>query len=480
MIARILPVALVPLLAADCAVGPDYDRPKVPVSSQYRFDDTKTTAASLVDLPWWQVFRDAPLRALVEEALKKNYDLEAAAARVEVSRAQARAAGAQLLPAVSVGAIAQYGNAFQGGLAAANKSFYAANAVGTASWEVDLWGRLRRAREAARAEYWASEEARRGVWVTLLADVGQSYFQLLSLDTQRIIAEKTVIARSKILDVFRVRAEGGAGTHLDVARAEADLAGAKFTLIDLQRQISLGEDALSLLLGRPPGPIARTAPTGALAEPPIVPAGLPSALLERRPDVRQAEANLVEANAQIGVATANLFPTFSLTALGGIVSTNLAFLQAPNPSGIYSVGGQANYLLPFLQGASLRYQLQASKSSYAAARASYAQTIMTALKDVSDALVTLQRFREARVEEENQVAALQRAVDISRTQFEGGTATYLDVINAEQQRFPAELALAQLEGNALAAYVQLYRALGGGWWFAEGTHEPDGERASPP
>jgi multidrug efflux system outer membrane protein len=475
MIARMLPVALAGLLAASCKMGPDYERPKVPVPSRHRFDDPKATAASMVDLPWWQVFRDAPLHALVEEALRKNYDLEIAAARVEISRAEARSAGAQLLPAVGAGATAQYGNAFQGGLASAASPFYTANAVGTASWELDLFGRLRRTAEAARAEYAASEEAKRGVWVTVLADVGQSYFELLALDVQRIVAEKTVVARAQILDVFRVRAEGGVGTHLDVARAQADLAGAKGTLIALQRQISLSEDELSLLLGRPPGPIARTAPTGALPEPPVVPAGLPSTLLERRPDVRQAEANLVAANAQIGVATANLFPTFSLTALGGIVSTNLAFLQAPNPAAIYSLGGQANYLLPILQGSSLRYQLQASKSGFAAARSAYAQTIMTALKDVSDALVTLQRLREQRVEEENQVSALQRAVDISRAQFEGGTATYLDLINAEQQRFPAELNLAQLEGAELSAYVQLYRALGGGWWFAEATQAPDAE-----
>jgi multidrug efflux system outer membrane protein len=182
---------------------------------------------------------------------------------------------------------------------------------------------------------------------------------------------------------------------------------------------------------------------------------------------------MVAANAEIGVATANLFPSFSLTAIGGIVSTNIAFLQAPNPAGIYSLGGQASYLLPFLQGSSLRYQVQASQSSFAAARSAYAQAIMTALKEVSDALVTLQRLREERVEEENQVVALQLAVDISRVQFEGGTATYLDLINAEQQRFPAELALAALEGEELSAYVQLYRALGGGWWFAEGAREPD-------
>jgi multidrug efflux system outer membrane protein len=458
---------LAPLLAAGCMMGPDYERPKVPVPSRHRFEEAKASAASLVDLPWWQVFHDPLLRALVEEALRSNYDLQVAAARVEISRAQARAAGVQLLPAVGASGTATYGNSFQGGLASAGQSYYAANAIGTVSWELDLFGKLRRTAEAARAAYAASEEAQRGVWVTVLSDVAQAYFLLLSLDIQRVIADKTVIARAKILDVFRVRAEGGAGTNLDVARAEADLAGAKATFVAVQRQISLSEDSISYLLGRPPGPIARTPPTGALPAPPVVPAGLPSALLERRPDVRQAEANMVAANAEIGVATANLFPTFSLTGMGGIVSTNLAFLQAPNPAGIYSVGAQASWLAPILQGASLRYQLQATKSGWAAARAAYAQTILNALKDVSDTLLTLQRLREQRAEQEKQVEALQRAVDISRIQFDGGTATYLDVISAEQQRFPAELALAELEGSQLSAYVQLYRALGGGWWITQ-------------
>jgi multidrug efflux system outer membrane protein len=450
---------------AGCAVGPNYERPKVALPAQYRFDTGPASPESLADLPWWRVFHDAALQALMEEALRNNYDLLVATARVEVARAQARAAGAQLLPAISVGGNGSYGNALQSGLGSANKSFYAANATGNASWEVDLFGRLRRTAEAARAEYAASEEARRGVWVVVLADVGQSYFQLLALDIQRVVAEKTVAARAKTLEIFRVRARGGFGTDLDVARAEADLAGAKVTLAALERLIPLNEDALSILLGRAPGPIARPAPSASLAAPPIVPPGLPSTLLERRPDVRQAEANLRAANAQVGVATASLFPTLSLTGLGGIVSTSLTFLQAPNPAGIYSVGGQASWLLPILKGSALQDQLQASKANWVAARLAYAQTIMTALGDVSDTLVTLERLRDQRAESEKQVGALQRAVELSQTQFDVGTATYLDVISAEQQRFPAELSLAQLEGTQLGAFVQLYRSLGGGWWL---------------
>ncbi|HKQ70526.1 MAG TPA: efflux transporter outer membrane subunit [Polyangiaceae bacterium] len=462
---RSLLVALSLVWTVACAVGPDYERPKVALPLRYRFEPETATAASLADLPWWQVFGDSALCSLVEEALQNNYELLIATARVDGARAQARAAGAQLLPRIGVAGAGSYGNSFQG-VAAAGKSYYTASAIGSASWELDVFGRLRRTAEAARAAYAASEEARRGVWVTVLADVGQSYFQLLALDIQRVVAERTVAARAKTLDIFRIRAEGGIGTDLDVARAEADLAGATAVLANLKQQISLNEDMISILLGRSPGPIARTATSAALAPPPVVPAGLPSTLLERRADVREAEANLVAANAQVGVAMANLFPTFSLTGTGGIAATSLSFLQAPNPAGIYSLAGQTNWLAPILQGSSLRYQVEASKANWVAARTTYVQTVMTALKDVADSLATLERLRERRAEEEKQVAALQRAVDLSHTQFEGGTATYLDVISAEQQRFPAELNLAQLQALQLTAYVQLYRSLGGGWWLA--------------
>jgi multidrug efflux system outer membrane protein len=458
-------VSVLLTLAAGCAVGPDYERPKVTVPLHYRFESEPATPASLVDAPWWRVFHDEALRALVEEALRNNYDLLVAAARVEGARAQARAAGAQLLPSISASATGRYGNSFQG-LTAANQSFYSANGLGTASWEIDLFGRLRRTAEAARAQYAASEEARRGVWVTVVADVGQSYFQLLALDLQRLVATRTVADRAKTLELFRARANGGLGTELDVVRADADLAGAKAALANIEGQISTSENAISILLGRAPGPVARPATAVALLAPPRVPAGLPSALLERRPDVREAEANLVTANAQVGVATANLFPQFSLTGAGGIVSTNLSFLPAPNPAGVYSVGGEASWLAPIFAGSSLRHELEASKANWMAARATYLKTVLVALRDVSDALVTLERLRQQRVEEEKQVAALQRSVDLAQTQFEGGTATYLDVISAEQQRFPAELILAQHEGAQLSAFVQLYRALGGGWWIS--------------
>jgi multidrug efflux system outer membrane protein len=453
-----------------CPMGPNYKRPKLTPPATYRFQSGATTAESLADLPWWEVFQDQSLHALVTEALSQNFDLIIASARVESARAQARAAGAQLLPGVGANGMGNWGNSLSG-LGAAPKPFWTASGLGTASWEIDVFGRIRRTREAARAQAEASEEARRGVWLTVLAEVGQNYFQLRSLDLQRSISLRTVKARADVLELFRVRAEGGVGTDLDVARAEADLYGAQETLASTERQIALAEDTISLLLGRAPGRIPRPETQTALPQPPQVPAGLPSQLLERRPDVREAEANLVAANAQIGVATAKLFPTFSLTGSGGVVSTSLSFVSSggTTPTWVYSAGGEVSWLAPILQGDSLRYQLQASRQEWLAARTLYVQAATRAFKDVSDALVQVALLREQRAEAERQVSALARAVDVSRTQFEGGTATYLDVISAQEVLFPNELALAQVEGDQLAVFVQLYRALGGGWWLAESS-----------
>ncbi len=461
--------ALVTAILAGCAVGPDYERPKVTSPASHRFHAGPETAASLSDLPWWTVFSDAPLQALVGEALRNNYDLIAATARVDAARAQARAAGAQLLPGIQGNATGSYGNSL-GGFGAAPKPFWSVSGSGTASWELDVFGRLRRGAEAARAQYMASEEARRGVWLTVLAEVAQSYFNLLGFDLQRVIAQRTVAARASTVAFFRVRAEGGVGTDLDVARGEADLFGAQSTLASIEQQISLGENTIALLLGRPPGPIARSTVGEEQASPPEVPSGLPSALLERRPDVREAEANLMAANAQVGIATANLFPTFSLTGQGGVVSTNLALVGAANttPQSFYSVGPQINWTAPVLQGAALRHQLEAAKQMWRAARAAYLEAIVQAFKDVADALATLTRLREQRAASGQQVSALRRAVEGARTQFEGGTATYLDVISAQELLFAAELNFAQIQAEQLAAYVQLYRVLGGGWWL----HEP--------
>jgi multidrug efflux system outer membrane protein len=450
--------ALALMAAAGCAVGPDYHRPKVVTPPSFRVADGAPSPASIADLPWWQVFHDDALQALLRTALVSNFDLRVAVARVEQSRALARAAGANLLPGIGVTGDAAYSNGSNGKITA-----FLGNA--TVAWEPDVFGGLRRTAEEAKANYLAADESRRGVWLTVLADVAEGYFQLVSLDVQREVALHTIANRKETLELYRTQLEGGVGTGLQVARAEADVAGAEATLAGLEQQVATGEDSISLLLGLAPGPIARPAPPSALSPPPDVPAGLPSALLERRPDVRLAEMQLVAANAEVGVRTANLFPTFSLTGEAGLVSAHIGpLLSATGWS--YLLLGSTNWAAPILQGGALRAQVDAANAAKTAAIIGYEQAAFTALREVGDALVSLQRMREERKREELQVASLENAVTISLTQFHGGTATYLDVVSAQESAFSAELSLAQLEGQQLVEFVQLYRALGGGWWVA--------------
>ncbi len=289
---------------------------------------------------------------------------------------------------------------------------------------------------------------------------------------------RTIAERNETLDLYRTQLQGGVATGLQVARAEANVYGAQATLADLERQIATSEDSISLLLGLAPAPIARPASAGSLSAPPQVPAGLPSALLERRPDVRQAEQQLVAANAEVGVRTAALFPTFPLTGEAGLLSVALGGLVSER-GWSYLLQGATNWTAPILQGGALRAQRDAAQASKSAAVIGYEETVVAALREVADALASLSRLREERERAEQQVASLGRAVDISLSQFHGGTATYLDVVSAQENAFAAELSLAQLEGQQLSQFVQLYRALGGGWWVAEPGAAVAGLRSPP-
>jgi outer membrane protein, multidrug efflux system len=409
------------------------------------------------------VFRDDALQTLLRTALENNFDLRIAVARVDQSRALARAAGANLLPGVGVMGAAAYAN---GTASPASLSLFSGSVL--ASWEPDVFGGLRRSAEEARANYVASEETKRNIWLTVLADVAQAYFQLLALDLQRDITLRTIKAREETLELYRTQLDGGVATGLQVARAEADVYSAQATRVNVELQIATTEDAISLLLGLAPGPVARPRSGGPLSPPPEVPAGLPSTLLGRRPDVRQAEAQLVAANAQVGVETANLFPTFPLTAAPGISSLSVGGIPFLSIKGFsYLLLGSMQWTAPILKGGALTAQVDAAKAAKKAAAIAYEQAMFTALREVGDALVTLDRLREERALDERQVTELSKAVDISETQFRGGTASYLDVVTAQENEFAAELSLAQLEGQQLVEFVQLYRALGGGWWFAE-------------
>jgi multidrug efflux system outer membrane protein len=459
-------LALVLGVAAEgCAVGPDYARPKLKPPPAFRFQPDAAKAACLADLPWWNVFRDPILQSLLGDALGHNLDLATAAARVEVARAQARATGVTLLPAVQGTVSADYvhGALGPGFLPPPNLSAYSAGIV--ASWELDVWGRIRRNIEAATALYAASEEVHRGVWVMVVGDVAQQYFQLLALDAQRQNAIDAITVRKNTYNLFQIQNQGGVASGLEVARAEANLQGALATLASVEQDIAITENAISFLLGRPPGPILRGTPLSALASPPDVPAGVPSSLLERRPDIREAEQNLISANAQIGVATANFFPVISLTGMLGGVSNDLAHLSS-HSFWVYSGGGALNWLAPILQGDQLRWQLRAAKAQWLAARATYERAVLNAFREVADALIAFQKLRQQRIEREKQVQALIQSVEISQTRYRGGTASYLDVVNAQELLLPAQLDLARIEGAQFSALVQLYRALGGGWWAA--------------
>jgi len=445
---------------AGCAVGPNYKRPGVVSPAVFR-DDGAPTNSSFADLDWWQVYEDTTLQALVREALTNNYDLRIAVTRVEQARAFAMQARSQFLPNVNYNGVVSRGRNDVFGSALPNNASTLSSAVATlnAFWEVDLWGRIRRLNEGARAKFLASEEARRGVRLSLLSEVAADYFRLLELDQELEIASRTTNSFAESLRIFSQRLEGGAASALETSRAEAALADATAAIPVILDQISSTENQLCLLLGRIPGPIQRSGSFEAMM-PPRVPAGLPSSLLERRPDVREAEQLLRSANAQIGESVAEFFPRIGLTALLGKVSPELsAFtLGNANARGIAASGSG-----PLFEGGRLVGQYRQARAARDEALLAYKQTALSALRDVSDALITRERLGESREQRARQVTALETAVKLSSERYAAGKASYYEVLEAQQQLFPAELNLARTQRDRLLATVELYKALGGGW-----------------
>jgi multidrug efflux system outer membrane protein len=462
---RRLCVAAVALLAG-CAVGPDYHRPSLDVPAQYR--DVAPTAtdvagdASLGDGGWWEVYSDAELQALLATALKNNFDVKIAVARIDEARAQLGSARLAYLPQVSISANAGRAKASNyARLPGARRIINEEQVQILASYQVDLWGQLRRMNEAARANLLASQFARRAVSVTLVATVANAYFGLLSLDSQLEITRRTVVSRQKFVELTHAQHERGYGTGLDVATAEADLAAARATMPDLERQIAQTEDQISVLLGSNPEHVTRARYGEALPEaPPRPPAGLPARLLERRPDVTQAEQGLVAANAEIGVAKAALFPNISLTGSAGSLSVPFGKLFTA-PAAEWSVG--VGLIQPLLSVQSNLYQVELADARKREALYQYQKTVQGAFQDVADALVAYEKFGEQEREQASQVSALRRAREIALARYRIGYASYFDVIQADRDLFTAELALAQSYANNLSALVHLYSALGGGW-----------------
>lgn len=443
-----------------CAVGPNYRRPAIDSPVVFRGENPPTNAAP-AGLDWWKVYQDPTLQALIQEAFTNNYDLRIAAARVEQARALAEQARSQFVPsvtyggAVSRGANALFGSAYPNHAATVNSAVATLNAF----WELDLWGRVRRLNESARAQFLASEEARRGVRLTLLSDVATAYFQLLELDQELDIAGRTTNSFASSLQIFSQRVEGGTAPALESARAEAALDDAAAAVPAIREQISATENQLDVLLGRNPGPIQRPVPM--LAQPaPDIPAGLPSALLERRPDLRQAEQLLRSASAGVGESVAEFFPKIGLTAMLGKVSPELSgfTLGAANAWAIAAEGTG-----PLFEGGLLVGQYRQRKAARTEFELQYRNLVLNAFREVSDTLVSQQQLAEIRQDQAREVTALESAVQLSTERYKAGKADYYEVLEAQQELFPAQLNLARTQRDQLLAIVSLYKALGGGW-----------------
>jgi multidrug efflux system outer membrane protein len=457
----LLPAAV---LAASCTLGPDYKRPVIETPSAHR-GAAATGAESLADLKWFEVFRDDTLNALVADALRENFELRIAAERVLQARALAGITRADQLPSVGASAELSASRASQRGAnraipPGADTDVSYTQAGFSLGWELDVWGRLRRLSEAARAQYLATEEARRGVVTTLIADVSQTYLAVRALDLELDIARRTRDVATESLRLIETRRTRGVASGLDVRQAEQLLFTATGQIASLERQIAQTENALSLLLGRLPGDVPRGRPLDALQAPPSVPAGLPSALLERRPDIRQAEQELIAANAGIGAARAEYFPRISLTGFLGAQSRALSDLLAGSARlASASVGAAA----PVFNAGRTRGNVRFAEALQREALVNYERVIYTAFRDVSDALAGHTRTGEQRAQQERLVVALRESTRLATERYQAGLDSYLPVLDAQRNLFQGELELARLRQRELESIVQLYRALGGGW-----------------
>jgi outer membrane protein, multidrug efflux system len=456
----LLPSAFI-LLLAGCAVGPNYKQPDAHPPDHFRGEKGAATN-SMGDLAWWQLFQDPTLQALIHTALTNNYDLRVAVARVEESRALLAQSRSQFYPQVTYQGASGAGRNELGGApydlgAPAGKG---SDFAGSVSWEIDFWGRIRRLNESSRAQYFATEEARRNVTISLIAGIAQSYFQLLSLDAEMAIARDTTNSFGQSLKLFNDRLRGGVSSKLETSAAEAALASAAASIPELRRQMALQENQIRVMLGFNPGPVARRPDALQTASLPDIPAGLPSALLERRPDIRQSAQLMRAANAQIGVAQANFYPRITLTGLFGEVSPELTAFSGGTLNA-WSVAG--NMAGPLFEGGLLKGQLRQARAAWDEARFEYQSTVLNAFQEVSDALVSRQELAGERLEQSRAVAAYQEAVLVANQRYLGGQANYYELLQEQQLLFPAQNALTQTLLNELLATVQLYKALGGGW-----------------
>jgi multidrug efflux system outer membrane protein len=461
--ARLIGLVSVAFVSAGCLVGPNYKRPELASPQQFRFVEAPQ-AESLADVPWFNVFQDPALQELIKAAIANNLDLRAAVARVEEMRARAGIAKSYLYPQIDGAASYRV----RGATSAEpdengddEDTFHQNTSYGfQLGWELDLFGKLRRQNEAALAIALASEQARRGVMVTLVGDVASSYFLLRELDIQLVIARQTLDINDQTVTYFQNRLDGGVSNRLEVDRIRALRARTAATIPNLEQQIATVENELSFLLGRPPNAITRGPADPNAPLPPQVPPGMPASLLERRPDVAEAEQFLVAANADIGAAKALFYPTISLTGFFGGVSGDLTTFLGGS-GGIWSVG--AGLLQPIYNGGRLRRNSEAAQARYDQALAMYQKAALNGYREVADSLVSIQKLAEERVQHEAGVTVLVDAADLARARYDSGLASYIEILTADQDLFEQQLRLAQTVGEEFRARAELYRALGGGW-----------------
>jgi outer membrane protein, multidrug efflux system len=462
-------IAAAAAVLTGCTVGPNYKRPQVAVPASFRAPDPLPArqAASLADLKWFEVFRDEELQVLIRTTLVHNYDLRDAVARVEEARANLGATRSNQLPQVSASGSLELTRLSRDGSFPLPESFVANQnrnwgqaGLNLLSFELDIWGRLRRATEAARANLLSADENRKAVVTTLVSQVAADYFQLLELDYELEISQRTLETRRESLRLVQNRQGGGVATLLDLRQAEELVSSAAESIPQFQEQIEQTENQISLLLGRNPGTVIRGRRFLEQELPPEVPVGLPSALLERRPDIRAAEQALIAANANIGVAKAAYFPQISLSGLLGGQSSRLASLFS-GPNGTWSFVPQVSQ--PIFAGGRIQSGVRLAEAQHDEAEVAYERSIQTAFREVSDSLIAHQRSRESRLEQERLVSALTDRKRLAYVRYQGGVDTQLNALDADRDLFQAELSLVQTRYSEILSVVQLYKALGGGW-----------------
>ncbi|VWC69345.1 multidrug efflux system lipoprotein [Burkholderia lata] len=444
-----------------CLLGPDYVRPKVDAPATYRFQSAET--ADVANTAWWEQFQDPALNALIATALAENRDVKMASARVDEFLGQFVSTRSALFPQVGAGFDASRQRSSQSGpiplpgaVPPVSNQFQASL---SASWDIDLFGKVRRQTEAARANLHASEEARRATILTLVASVASSYVTLRSLDRQLEIAKATTVSRADSVRVFTARFNGGEVSQMELSQSQSEYEATVATIPQFEAQIAQQEHALSVLLGRNPGPIMRGRELDAL-ETPAVPAGLPSDLLERRPDLRQAEQNLIAQNALIGAARALYFPSISMTGLFGSVSSRFSNLFT-GPARVWSFAGSVTQ--PIFTGGNIAGQVRQAEARQQEALYTYQKAIEVAFQQVEDALIALQKSREQLETQSRQLDALRTYEHLARMRYEGGYTSYIEVLDAERTLFNAELSYTQTRSTTLTTLVSLYLAMGGGW-----------------